>query len=111
MFLTLSLNVTEQKGITCLDITLHTRSTSYNWDLTPCSPSHRSERKAGTIRWRYTQKCCMPNGNYLLLCESSKTHGWMDSIVKIGQHQFCDDYTGYNSIVKLNIRGKHSAII
>ena len=107
--LILSLNVTAQTGITCLDINFHTPSPRlYNWDFAPCLPIHANERKRGTTRWKFIQKCCLPNGEYLLMCENTQTDGWMDSVVKIGQHRFCDDYTSYNSIVKLNIQGTYS---
>ena len=90
---------------------MHTQLKFYNWDLAPCSPSHLSKHKPGGGRWRYIEKCCLPNGNYLLSCTTIRLHGWIDSFVKIGKHQFCDDYTTYNSLVKLNIPGENSYII
>ena len=109
--LNLNSNATQQKGVTCLNINLHTQATKYNWDLAPCSPSHLSTHKIGEGRWKYIEKCCLPNGNYLLECKSSELHGWIDSFVTIGKHQFCDDSTSYNSMVKLNIPGEHSCIM
>ena len=52
----------------------------------------------------------MRNGNYILSCQSTEMNGWIDSFVRIGHHQFCDDYTNYNSMITLNIRGERSYI-
>ena len=108
-------NYTEQEGLTCLDITLEMDQHEYSWDFGPCTPSHTSY--TGMHRtYRYIEKCCIPSGDYLLSCKSKENHqlenqyGWIDSLVKIGRHQFCDDYTGYNTFVSLNIPGTHFMI-
>ena len=53
----------------------------------------------------------MTSGDYLLSCKNTEKDGWTNSFVKIGWHQFCDDYTGYNTFRALNIPGMHLYII
>ena len=90
-------------GETCTNIDLHTTRDSYKWQLGPCISSLKFSR-IGT----YTEKCCVPNDDQILSCRSDQPDGWGNSVVAIGNHQFCDDSVGYNQLIKLNIPGEHA---
>ena len=101
-------NSIEQNNSTCFDIILdipRIRKDKNTWEFGPCFSSHDNDQFSSLNRRSYTEKCCVPNGDYALSCKSKKSTGWVRSFVKIGRHQFCDDYTGYNSFVALNIPG------
>ena len=88
-------------GSTCIDISLHTRRESYLWQLGQCHASFQYSRSG-----LYTEKCCIQNGDHILSCKNNKGDGWVFSVVKIGQHQFCDDFVGYSKSTKINIPGR-----
>ena len=85
----------------CTDVHLHTTSEKYSWELGPCHSSLEYD-DVGI----YTEKCCVPNVDALLLCSSPDPHGWINSFVQIGGHQFCDDFIGYSTSLRVNIPGK-----
>ena len=99
---------------TCFDIILEIprkRKDNNNWEFGPCFPSHSNDQYGSLNRRSYTERCCLLNGDYVLSCTSRKSTGWVRSFVRLGRHQFCDDYTGYNSFVSLNIPGMRLPII
>ena len=77
-------------------------NTRYEWELGPCVPSHKY--KAGSDI--FSEKCCVPIGNYVLSCRNNDELGWLlNNFVKVGRHQFCDEYVGYNALSAINIPG------
>ena len=95
---------TDKHGSTCIDISYQqlrdTKSGSYTWQLGPCPVFHPYSGNG-----RYTEKCCVPNGDHIFSCTNSQGNGWDNAVVKIGDHQFCDDFVGYNKLIKINIPG------
>ena len=90
----------DELGSICIDIHLDARRGSYNWQFGPCHSSHQYFG-SGT----YTEKCCAPNGDYIFSCKDTKGDGWVNSVVKIGSHQFCDDIVGYEKLLAIDISG------
>ena len=90
---------------TCLDVVLYTGGTNgYKFQLGPCVPSHKLVYDTS----KYIEKCCIPNGNYLLSCHHSGGSGWLtNSFVGVGRHRFCDDHTGYTVFRSINIPGMY----
>ena len=100
IFLTLSQG---GNGLACIEVNLLTTSDHYNWKLGQCYATHRDSN--GGV---YTGKCCVPDGDRILSCMSSEGKGWVNSLVRIGGHTFCDDIVGYNKFTKLKISGTHA---
>ena len=90
------------KGSTCMDIDLHATSDTYKWQLGPCQFSLKYSKSS----LKYTEKCCVPNGDHLFSCKSGQSSGWDNGVVKIGRHQFCDDSVGFNQLTTINIPGR-----
>ena len=53
-----------------------------------------------------TEKCCVPNDDHILSCQSNQGNGWANAVVRIGKHQFCDDIVGYKKLVTISFKGK-----
>ena len=88
------------RGSICIDIHLYAQSDRYNWHFGPCHSSY--EYSGGRT---YTEKCCAPNGDHIFSCKDTKGSGWDNSVVTIGNHQFCDDIVRYNQLSTINISG------
>ena len=87
-----------EHGSNCFEVNSHVISHGYNWQLGPC---HASYQPYGI----YTDNCCVPNGDHWFSCNPSLSK-WNDGgVVKIGKHQFCDDFVGYNQFIMINITG------
>ena len=96
---------TDKHGSTCIDIHYRQfndeRSDSYTWQFGRCHASHQNFGNG-----RYTDRCCIPNGDHIFSCTNNQGNGWHNAVVKIGRHQFCDDVVGYKKLIKLNIPGR-----
>ena len=99
------LHSVDLERFTCFDIVLYNGGKdAYTWELGPCVPSHAFDYDV----FEYTEKCCVPNGNYLLSCnvKDRSSSGWLtNSFVRIGRHKFCDDIPGYNALRAINVLG------
>ena len=75
----------------------------YEWELGLCIPSHKYDSGSD----KYTEKCCIPNGNYVLSCRKNNDDlGWLlNNFIEVGRHHFCDDYVGYIALRAINIPG------
>ena len=91
---------TDEYGSICIEIKLNAKDDSYRWKLGSCYASHKFSG-VGT----YIEKCCLSNGNHIFSCKNSQGNGWANSVVKIGNHQFCDDFVGYNKLITINVPG------
>ena len=91
-------------GQTCMDVNLHTATTGYTWELVQCSTTDEY-----SISGTYTEKCCIPNGNHVLSCHSGQNNDWVNAVVGIDGHKFCDDMIGHEKFVAINIPGTNSS--
>ena len=80
---------------------MYATTDSYKWQLGPCHSSHIHSTE-GT----YTEQCCVQKDEHILSCKSYQNNGWTNGVVKLGRHQFCDDFVGYNQFIKINIPGR-----
>ena len=94
----------DEHGSTCIDINLYTTSEGYKWQLGPCHDSHEYSENYETVQI-FTNKCCLQNGNHIFSCNNKQGDGWANGVVRIGNHQFCDDFVGYNKLITINIPG------
>ena len=103
----------EGNELACFDINLGTTSEGHNWELGQCSFSDTKHRTTDQLLAKYpgyvqyTEKCCLPNGDYVLLCRNNQYHGWVNSLVGIKDHKFCDDMVGYNGMIMISIPGSY----
>ena len=97
----------EGKGLTCIDVKLHTDKTDYDWEFGQCYGSIAKLwlRHAN----KYTEKCCLTNDNHVLSCKNNQNGGWIDGFVRIGGHKFCDDIIGDNKFILVNVPGTYSS--
>ena len=96
---------------TCFDVVLKNGGRdAYTWELGPCVPSHAFDYDFS----EYTEKCCVPNGNYLLSCivKDQSSSGWLtNTFVRIGRHKFCDDFPGYNALRAIHVLGMNLHLV
>lgn len=88
---------------------------SYSWELGQCYATqqyiggHTEKYNGRTLviggLTSYREKCCILNGNHLLSCKNAHNSGWVNSLVQIGGHKFCDDIIGMNKFILVNIQG------
>ena len=93
---------TDKHGFKCIDISLHMARDIwqgyYKWKLGPCHVSYKSQGI-------YTDQCCVPYGDNWFSCSPDYRDGSNEGVIKIGRHQFCDDFVGFNQLITLNFPG------
>ena len=76
-------------------------TSDFNWEFGNCSAS---------LKWlgpgTYTEKCCLPDGNHVVICKTSRnTQDWSDNSLLILGHRFCEDFVGYEAVIEVNVSG------
>ena len=84
----------------CFDVALNPTGPGYNWVLGQCSSS-QEYMGDGT----YIEKCCVSNPEQILICKDQENKDWSNGAVVLMENNFCDDYAGYNSMLRLDISG------
>ena len=93
----------DEHGSICIDIKFHSTDSNYKWQLGLCHNSIAWHVRLGGI---YIQKCCLANGDHVLSCMADDGEDWnKGSVIRIGAHQFCDDFAGYPKLTRINIPG------
>ena len=89
--------------LVCLDVTLTSLLTTnerYGWELGSCS-----FKRAYVTDQSYTEVCCLPRVEHTLTCNSFDGVAWAKIFLLINGHRFCDDFTGYKAMRRINILG------
>ena len=87
------------------------------WELGSCSGpeeeywyKHLAERtNEYQSGYSYGHRCCLRPGAHLLICSNEASHyGWGDGFVEIFGQRYCDDFVGFKTIRRIEIKCKHS---
>ena len=89
-----------EPDVECFDISLRKISNTSSWAFGSCSNTLEYS-KSGV----YIEKCCMPQGVYILSCNNHDDDDWSRSTLSLQGHEFCNDYVGNSAMIQLNLAG------
>ena len=81
------------------------RTTGAKWSLGSCSSTDILGHP--NLNTTYTKRCCLEPGEYILSCQSYVPHGWNGGYIELQSKRYCDDFTGYRAMRRVNVKGKY----
>ena len=88
-----------------MDVKLTTKYDGHlvGWELGPCSNSTNYEDFK-----MYVEKCCISPGNYTLRCYADKQpDGWKGGCIEFLGRRYCDDFIGFKSMHRVQIKSNN----
>ena len=77
------------------------------WEFGHCSNSTKYEDFM-----MYVEKCCISPGNHTLTCYADKQpDGWKQGYIEILDHRYCDNFIGFKTMNRVEIKSNKSNII
>ena len=81
------------------------RSFGRKWKLGSCHGSQEYEYG----RALFVERCCIPAGNYTLICQNKKANsGWGDASIEIQGQKYCDDFIGWEAMQEITVLCKYA---
>ena len=89
----------------CFEVKVESVNMNDRWSIGSCS--------SDAFQTKYTNhdvntnfgRCCLPIGEYVLICESESPYSWRQGFVEIQGRKYCDDFMGYKALRLVNITG------
>ena len=81
-----------------------------SWTLGPCANAQSYPHEIGYTEYgkQYTERCCLPPGDYMLTCKVSSGEGWNGGFMEIQGNRYCHDFLASDEASpQVTIRGRH----